>query len=173
MATPTKNIATNIVAITPSFRGAVSVRICLCKSSWSCRSIRRPHLWFHRKRAKTAAVSLTSRNGTPGTPGSSYWGANRCSMVVLAINSTDKSTNQHRGCGEQGSVSRLAQSSKYLRGAGTILRHYRSRSRAGRSPQPLTLNHPASDPGCSSGWGSFFFRPKPKKFVPLGRGHFK
>jgi hypothetical protein len=23
-------------------------------------------------------------------------------------------------------------------------------------PQPLTLNHPASNPGCSSGWGSFF-----------------
>jgi hypothetical protein len=24
------------------------------------------------------------------------------------------------------------------------------------SPQPLTLNHPASNPGCSSGWGSSF-----------------
>src|SRR5690349_4839661 len=26
----------------------------------------------------------------------------------------------------------------------------------GEAPQPLTLNHPASNPGCSSGWGSFF-----------------
>jgi hypothetical protein len=26
----------------------------------------------------------------------------------------------------------------------------------GEPPKPLTLNHPASDPGCSSGWGSFF-----------------
>ena len=26
----------------------------------------------------------------------------------------------------------------------------------GEAPQPLTLNHPASDPGCSSSWGSFF-----------------
>jgi hypothetical protein len=26
----------------------------------------------------------------------------------------------------------------------------------GDAPQPLTLNHPASNPGCSSGWGSSF-----------------
>jgi len=27
----------------------------------------------------------------------------------------------------------------------------------GEAPQPLTLNHPALNPGCSSGWGSSFF----------------
>ena len=26
----------------------------------------------------------------------------------------------------------------------------------GEAPQPLTLNHPASNPSCSSSWGSFF-----------------
>jgi hypothetical protein len=50
----------------------------------------------------------------------------------------------------------VAQSSKYLRGAeqpfGTIVDGYAP----GEAPQPLTLNHPASNPGCSSGWGSFF-----------------
>ena len=37
--TPTKNITANNTAITPSFRGALSLRICLSKSSRSCRSI--------------------------------------------------------------------------------------------------------------------------------------
>jgi hypothetical protein len=90
---PTKNITASNTAIAPPFRGALSVRICLSESSWSCRSIRRPHLWFHRKRGKTSTVSLTSRNGTPGTPGSAYWGANPCSMVALAINSKRQSVN--------------------------------------------------------------------------------
>jgi hypothetical protein len=36
---PTTNITASITAITPSFRGALSLRICLSKSSWSRRSI--------------------------------------------------------------------------------------------------------------------------------------
>jgi hypothetical protein len=36
---PTKNIAASITAITPSFRGGLSLRICLSKSSWSRRFI--------------------------------------------------------------------------------------------------------------------------------------
>jgi hypothetical protein len=35
---------------------------------------------------------------------------------------------------------------------GTIVDGYAP----GEAPQPLTLNHPASNPGCSSSWGSFF-----------------
>ena len=38
-AIPTKNIAANITAIAPSFRGGLSLPICLSKSSWSRRSI--------------------------------------------------------------------------------------------------------------------------------------
>jgi hypothetical protein len=38
-AIPTKNIAANITAIAPSFRGGLSLPICLSKSSWSVRSI--------------------------------------------------------------------------------------------------------------------------------------
>ncbi len=45
---------------------------------------------------------------------------------------------------------------KNLRGAeqpfGTIVDGHAP----GDAPQPLTLNHPASNPGCSSGWGSSF-----------------
>jgi hypothetical protein len=36
---PTKNITASNIAIAPSFRGALSPRNCLSKSSWSCRSI--------------------------------------------------------------------------------------------------------------------------------------
>jgi hypothetical protein len=39
IAMPTKNIAASITAITPSFGGGPSRRICLSKSSWSRRSI--------------------------------------------------------------------------------------------------------------------------------------
>jgi hypothetical protein len=50
----------------------------------------------------------------------------------------------------------FANGKKHLPGAeqpfGTIVDGYAP----GDAPQPLTLNHPASNPGCSSGWGSSF-----------------
>jgi hypothetical protein len=59
MATPTKNIAASITPITPSFRGALSLRICLSKSSSSRRSIFTSPIFVDAKRNKTAAVPLT------------------------------------------------------------------------------------------------------------------
>jgi hypothetical protein len=64
MATPTKNIAASITTITPSFRGALSLRICLSKSSFSRRSIFTSPIFIDAKRNKTAAVPLTSGNNS-------------------------------------------------------------------------------------------------------------
>ena len=58
MAMPTKNIAASITAITPSFRGAVSLPICLSKSSRSYRSIFTSPFFVNAKRKKPAAVPL-------------------------------------------------------------------------------------------------------------------
>jgi hypothetical protein len=64
---PAKNIAASITAITPSFRGGESVRICLFKSSRSRRSIFAVPIFVHRKRGKAAVVSLTIAEGTLGS----------------------------------------------------------------------------------------------------------
>ena len=57
MATPTKNIAASITTITPSFRGALSIRICLSKSSFSRRS-------FYRRKTQQNCHRSADRRGT-------------------------------------------------------------------------------------------------------------
>jgi hypothetical protein len=63
---PTKNITASKTAITPSFVGGVSLRICLFKSSWSYWFIFAVPIFVHRKRYKRSAVSLTGRGTNIG-----------------------------------------------------------------------------------------------------------
>jgi len=79
MAMPTKNIAASIRAIAPSFRGGLSFRVCLSKSSWSYRFIFEVPKFVHRKRSRTDAVPLTTVERTFGSvmciaqrPGTSF-----------------------------------------------------------------------------------------------------
>ena len=66
MVMPSKKIAASIIAIAPSFRGGVGLRICLSKSSQSRRSILRSH-FVYAKRRKTAAVPLSVAERTLGS----------------------------------------------------------------------------------------------------------
>jgi hypothetical protein len=61
MATPTKNIAASNTAITPPFRGGVSLRICLSKSSRSCWSIFDVPIFVRAKRVNTCHCSADRR----------------------------------------------------------------------------------------------------------------
>jgi hypothetical protein len=63
MAMPTKNVAASNTAITPSFCGGLSLRICLSKSSWSRWSILEvPIILFMGNAAKLRC--FTDRCGT-------------------------------------------------------------------------------------------------------------
>jgi len=66
-AMPTKNIATSITAITPSFRGGESLRICLSKSSWSRRSIFTSPFLFKGNAEKLLSVSPFAVEQTLGS----------------------------------------------------------------------------------------------------------
>jgi hypothetical protein len=68
MAMPTKNIAASNTAIAPSFGGGVSLRICLSKSSRSCRSIFDVPIFVRAKRDNTVTVPLTADGTNIGVP---------------------------------------------------------------------------------------------------------
>ncbi len=76
---PTKNIAASNTTITPSFRGGLSLRICLSKSSWSYRSILMVPNFVRAKRGNIAPVPLTVAEQTLGS--SLKWRATHCSMM--------------------------------------------------------------------------------------------
>jgi hypothetical protein len=61
-AMPTKNITASNAAIAPSFRGALSLPICLSKSSRSYRSIFTSPIFVDTKRNKTDTVPLIVGN---------------------------------------------------------------------------------------------------------------
>ena len=96
---PTKNIAASNTTITPSFRGGVSIRICLSKSSWSCRSILMSPFVLIGNAAKLPPVSLTVAGRTLS---SLIGGTISRSKMPLAINSRRKSINQHRAAESKG-----------------------------------------------------------------------
>ena len=75
---PSKNIAASIIAIMPSFRGGVSLRICLSKSSQSRRSILRSPFCLCETRQNCRCS--TDRRGT--NVGFLDWGAATHSQLM-------------------------------------------------------------------------------------------
>jgi hypothetical protein len=103
---PTKNIAASNTAITPSFRGGPSLRICLSKKFLVASVHFDVPNFVRAKRGKPAAVPLTVAELTLS---SLIGGAYPWLMVALAIKFKTIKHQSAQGCGEQGSVSRLAQ----------------------------------------------------------------
>src|SRR6266436_6584913 len=102
---PTKNIAASITAITPSFQGGLSLRICLSKSSWSRRFI-------------FEVPILSTRNATKlppfHTPSRKRIGFLDLKAIIPANGGVSHQFKEikHQSaqcCAEQESVSRLAQ----------------------------------------------------------------
>src|SRR6516225_10660624 len=110
MAMPTKNIAASIRAIAPLFRGGLSFRVCLSKSSWSYRFIFEVPKFVHRKRSRTDAVPLTTVEGTFGSvmciaqrPGTSF----EFPDFLLCVRAPKEGAQQWRRSARSTSTSRL------------------------------------------------------------------
>jgi hypothetical protein len=101
---PTKNIAASNTAIMPSFRGGLSLRICLSKSSWSRRSILRSPFCLCETRQNCRCSTDCA-----GTLGSLIGGAYPWPNGGVGHQFRKIKHQSAQGCGEPRSVSRLAQ----------------------------------------------------------------
>src|SRR5215469_14683284 len=97
---PTKNIPASNTAIAPSFRGGLSLCICLSKSSWSRRSIFTSPFLSERKRDNAVTVPLTAQEQTLG---SFDWDANPHLNDGIGLELKKIKHQAAQGRGERGS----------------------------------------------------------------------
>jgi hypothetical protein len=149
---PTKNIAASIIAITPSFRGGVSLRICLSKSSWSRRSILMSPFCPCETRQECRCSTTVAERTLGSLIGGCYSPLNDALAIDFKkIASISTGLRRAWGCQSLGAVLKI------LTGGGNNpSTRLLSVSRRVKPPSPSPSIHSASNPGCVSGWGSFF-----------------